>query len=254
MTNEVKDKISLIWILAVRNVKIRYKNSALGYLWSLITPLVYLLIFVTIFSSRFPEIENYALYALTGLIFWNFFNTTSNQIMVSVISSAGVLKSINVPALIFPVSALVSSLVNLILSFIPFFVLMLFFGFNPSFASLQFIPILILYCCFTLGFGMILCSLNVYFRDVGLLYTTIIPALFYFTPIVYMVDLLPPKLQLVMEFNPIFQFLKAFRSALYFGEWMGWLDVLKISIIGLLTLFLGSKLFSNLEKGFYSHY
>ncbi|WMJ72085.1 ABC transporter permease [Cytophagaceae bacterium ABcell3] len=252
----MKNKLELAFVLAIKNVKIRYKNSLLGYFWSLLTPLIYLGIFVTIFKSRFPEIENYPLYALTGLIFWNFFNTTSNQILTSIISSAGVLKSINVPTLIFPISALVSSVINLALSLIPFFVLMLFFGFRPSLESIQIIYILVMFCMFTLGFGLILSALNVYFRDVGLLWTTIIPALFYFTPIVYMIELLPERMQLVMQFNPIHQFLSAFRMALYTPDmaWMSLGSYGTITALGFGFLYIGYSVFHKLEKGFYSHY
>lgn len=255
LKKNIKPRLELAVTLAISNVKIRYKNSILGFVWSLLTPLIYLLIFVTIFSQRLG-IDRYPLYALSGLIFWNFFNTTVNQVLHSVVGGAGILKSMNVPTLIFPISAIGSSLINLILSFIPFFGLMLFFGFEPSLASFQFIYILLMFCFFTLGFGMILCAYNVYFRDVGMLWGTITPALFYFTPIVWQYQMLDKDslTAKVILFNPIHHFMTAFRSALYTNEWMSWDQVTIITGLGVLILLVGYKVFTNLEKGFYSHY
>lgn len=255
LKKHIQTRLELAIALALKSVKIRYKNSVLGYIWSMLTPLVYLAIFVVIFSGRL-NIENYALYALSGLIFWNFFQTTVNQLIVSVTSSAGVLKSINVPTLIFPISAISSSLINLGLSLIPFFGLMFFFGFEPSLRSLQVIYILLMFSCFTLGLGLLLCAYNVYFRDVGMLWTTITPALFYSTPLVWHIDMLGKysKKWYAAQCNPIYQYINAFRTALYDNEWMTLEQFGIITGLGLVVLLIGYTTFVRLEKGFYSHY
>lgn len=254
---KIKSKLELALTLAIKNVKIRYKNSVLGFFWSLLTPLVYLLIFVTIFSHRLG-VDRYPLYALTGLIFWNFFNTTVSQVLISVVASANVLKSINVPTLIFPVSAMISALINLLLSLIPFFILMFFFDFEPSWKSFQFIYVLAVFSCFTLGFAMVLCAYNVYFRDVGMLWGTVTPALFYFTPIIWQLNstmIAPESLMWdIIQFNPIYHFIEAFRTGFYDNEWMSFQQVGIITSLGLLMLVVGYKVFAKLEKGFYSHY
>ena len=193
---------------------------------------------------------------LSGLVFWNFFNTTANQILTSVMASSGVLKSINVPTLIFPISSLISSLINLGLSLIPFFVLMFFFGFTPSVKSIQFIYVLIMFTSFTLGFGLLLCAYNVYFRDVGMLWQTVTPAFFYFTPIVWDISMLAEgsKMAFITKLNPIYHFMAGFRSSLYSNEWMGWFEFGIISGLGISLLLIGYFVFSKMEKGFYSHY
>ena len=257
MKNIIKNRLELAITLAISNVKIRYKNSVLGFVWSLLTPLIYLLIFVTIFSQRLG-VDRYPLYALSGLIFWNFFNTTVNQVLTSVVASAGVLKSMNVPTLIFPVSAMVSSVINLFFSLIPFFILMYFFGFEPSLKTLQFVYVLVMFTCFTLGFGLILCTYNVYFRDVGMLWGTVTPALFYFTPIIWQLnpEMISPESLMwnIVQYNPLFHFMKAFRSSFYDNAWMTLQEVGIITSLGLFVLFLGYRVFTKLEKGFYSHY
>jgi len=257
LKQHIKTRLELAVTLAISNVKIRYKNSVLGFVWSLLTPLIYLLIFVSIFSQRLG-VDRYPLYALTGLIFWNFFNTTVSQVLNSVMASAGVLKSMNVPTLIFPVSAMVSSVINLLLSLIPFFILMFFFEFQPSLKSLQFIYILIVFTGFTLGFGLVLCAYNVYFRDVGMLWSTVTPALFYFTPIIWQLSdrmISPDSLMWkAVMYNPIHHYMTAFRTALYDNEWMTFEQLGIITSLGVGMLLIGYKVFTKLEKGFYSHY
>ena len=257
LKQRVKTRLELAVTLAISSLKVRYKNSVLGFVWSLLTPLIYLGIFVTIFSHRLG-VERYPLYALTGLIFWNFFMTTVNQVLTSVVSSAGVLKSINVPPLIFPIAAISSSLINLGLSLIPFFILMFFFEFQPSLQSLQFVYILFCFSFFTLGFGLILCAYNVYFRDVGMLWGTITPALFYFTPIIWQFNETmisrDSTMWIAIQINPIYQYMTAFRTAFYDNEWMTFEQFGIITALAVVTFFIGYRLFINLQKGFYSHY
>ena len=129
MRKTIKNRLQLAFTIALKDVKIRYKNSILGYFWSLLTPLIYLVIFIVIFSSRF-QIERYPLYALSGLIFWNFFNTTVNMVLNSIVASSSILKAMRIPPLIFPFSSSLSSLINLSLSLIPFFILVFFSDLN----------------------------------------------------------------------------------------------------------------------------
>ena len=109
---------------------------------------------------------------------------------------------------------------------------------------------------FTLGFGLLLCAYNVYFRDVGMLWQTILPAFFYFTPIVWQIDMLPAdsKMVFITKLNPIYHFMDGFRAALYSNEWLGLQEFGIITGLGLFTLLLGYRAFTKMEKGFYSHY
>jgi ABC-type polysaccharide/polyol phosphate export permease len=249
-----KTYFQVITIVAIRNIKLRYKNSALGFLWSLINPLILLGIFIFIFSTAFPDIENYPLYAISGLIFWNFFSTGSNQILNSVIESGGILKSLSVPPIIFPIAALYSALINLLLSLIPFFVLMFWFGFQPGWITIMLLPILILFSLFIYGFGIIICGLNVYYRDIGLFWNTITPALLYITPVAYISTLVPENIRWVMKLNPLYHFMEAFRSVLYYGTMPTAKNLIILSILAFGLSMLGTVLFRKLKKGFISYY
>jgi ABC-2 type transport system permease protein len=240
--------------VSIRNIKLRYKNSMLGFLWSLLSPLIFLSIFVFIFSQAFADIENYPLFAMTGLIFWIFFSTTTNQIINSFIESAGILKSINVPPIVFPISAIAASLVNLFLSFIPFFFLMIFFGFQPSWINLLLFPFLFLFCLFVFGFSLILASVNVFFRDVGMLWSTILPALMYITPVAYSATLVPESMRWVMLFNPLYHYFEVFRDVLYYQRIPTLFFTATTIVMAVVFLFLGLLVFRKLRNGFISNF
>ncbi|MBL0339786.1 MAG: ABC transporter permease [Bacteroidetes bacterium] len=244
----------LIVALASKTIKLRYKNSIFGYLWSMMNPLIYLMIFTFVFGHVFSEIDRYPLYALTGLIFWIFFSTTTIQIIESIINSSGVLKSINVPTIAFPLAAQLASIISLFLSLIPFFILMLFFGLKLGWESLLFFPILLLYTCFTLGASLILTSFNVYFRDMQLAWSSFMPAIFYATPIAYTSSLIPEKFLWVIKLNPLYHFVEALREVLYYNQVPSLATFALLTSIGAAMLALGLFVFNKLEKGFVSQY
>ncbi|MBL0339987.1 MAG: ABC transporter permease [Bacteroidetes bacterium] len=246
--------LGLIVTLGMKTIKLRYKNSIFGFLWSMMNPMIYLVIFTFVFGQVFSEIDRYPLYALTGLIFWIYFSTTTIQVIESIIHSSGVLKSINVPTLAFPLSAQFASLVSLFLSMIPFIGLMLLFGLKLGWETLLFFPILILYTCFTFGVSLILTSFNVYFRDMQLAWSSFMPAIFYATPIAYTSSLIPEKFLWVIKLNPLYHFIGALREILYFNQAPSLTAFLLLTAIGVTTLFAGLFIFNKLERGFVSQY
>ncbi len=248
-----QQKLRLIWALAMKNIRVKYKNSLLGFFWSILNPLIFLLIFNYIFGKAF-QIENYALYAVTGIVIWTLFPVATNSIISSVLENAGVLKSISVPATIFPKASLVSSAVNFYLLLIPFTAIMLWVGFIPGWESLLALLILHIFFVFILGLGYLLCALNVFYRDIGLLWNTLMPALFYFTPIAYPVELIPADMRWAIKLNPIYFFVDGFRQCLYKHEvppLNNWLIMLAIAFG---SLALGYFVFKKLKKNFISFY
>src|ERR1700743_2730072 len=108
--------LSRIYALSKRNVILRYKSSLIGFFWGFFKPLLYLFIFIVIFSSQFASVNNYVLYATSGLIFWFFFANVTNQSIANIIGSAGIIKSLNIPSIFFPLSDMISELFNLMLT------------------------------------------------------------------------------------------------------------------------------------------
>lgn len=244
--------IDVAYILSWKNIKVRYKSSVLGIVWSLATPLIFLLIFVFIFSKAFSEIENYPLFALSGLIFWNFFATSTSQIIGSVVEAGGILKSIPVPPILFPISSLMAAVFNLLISLIPFSVLMIAFGNVPNLNSFLLLPVVFLYACFILGLSMVMAALNVYLRDIGMLWSSLLPAILYLTPIAYPVTLIPEKWRWLMNFNPLFHYIDSIRSILYSSmapSISAFIIMLAISGFSLLA---GIGIFKKIERNFIS--
>lgn len=207
----------LIYYLVYKNFQLKYKHSALGFLWSFLHPLLYLLIFVLVFSKAFPSIANYPLFVLSGLIFWVFFSNTTNQLSSVFIRNASLIKSLNIPVNLYAFAELVSELMTSLLGLIPFMLLMGFFGMNVTWNLLWIIPFLVVYGAFAYSLGLILGSLNVFLRDVAILWNTINPAIFYLSPIAYSIDIIPARYKMVFLFNPFYYFFKITREILYEG-------------------------------------
>jgi ABC-2 type transport system permease protein len=244
----------LVVTLGIKTLKLRYKNSVLGFLWSLLNPLIYLVIFSFVFGRVFTEIDRYPLYALTGLLLWVFFSTTTIQVIESITNNRGVLKSINVPTIAFPLSAQLASLLSLFFTLIPFTVLMFIFGMNAGWETLLFIPILILCTGFTLGVSLILTSFNVYFRDIQMAWSSFMPAIFYITPIAYTSSLVPESFLWIIKLNPLYHFISALRQILYYNTIPSASEFGILLLLGIVPFVAGYYIFKKLEQGFVSQY
>lgn len=244
----------MVRAVAWRNVRLRYKSSLLGFVWTLLNPLLFLLIFLLIFSEAFPQVPNYPVFALSGLIFWSFFSTTSAHIMGALVENSAVLRSLAVPPMVFPLGQLLAGLFNLGMSFLPFAVILHFFGRVPHLTDLLVIPIVLCYAAFIMGLSVALAALNVYFRDIGILWNALLPAFFYITPIAYPADLIPDRLRWIVELNPLYHFIAAFRTVLVDGSapQVGtWWILVGLAVVA--TVF-GSSLYKILRPGFIANY
>ncbi len=208
----------IILFLIYKNLQLKYKHSVLGFFWSLLHPFLYLLIFLAIFSAAFPAIENYPLYVLSGLIFWIYFSNATSQLSIVFIKNAHLLKSLNISKIMYPITELGSELVSFMLGLIPFMILMYFLGLKITFNLLYIFPIILLFSIFIFSVGLILGSLNVFLRDVGILWNTINPALFYLSPIAYSFKIVPERFKFIVKYNPMYHFLELVRNILYDGQ------------------------------------
>lgn len=244
--------IKRIYALSKRNVILRYKNSLVGFLWGFLKPLIYLLIFMVVFSHNFPDLNNYILYATSGLILWFFFANVTGQSVGSIVGSSGLLKSLSIPAYFFPLSEMISEMFNLALTIIVFLIFMHWFGLVYSIKLLLIIPAALLFATFTYGLNLLLCSVNVFFRDIGIIWATIQPALFYITPIAYPETNIPEGADVVVRLNPIYPFIKLGRGILYENSYPSMHDWNKCLLIAIIMLGFGQFVFSRLRKQFIS--
>jgi ABC-type polysaccharide/polyol phosphate export permease len=208
----------LIRMMVRRDFVSRYRKSVLGVLWSLLNPLLTMLVMTMVFSYIFArQIENFPVYLLSGQIIFGFFSESTNQAMGSVISSGAIIRKVYVPKYIFPLVRIISSLVNLMFSFIAFLIVFLVTR-APFHWTMMLIPIPIIYVfVFSLGIGLLLSSLSVFFRDLSYLYGIFLTLLMYLTPLFYPVEILPARLLPFMGFNPMYQFIDYFRNLVLHG-------------------------------------
>ena len=208
----------LLILLVRRDFISRYRKSMLGILWSLLNPLLTMLVITMVFSYFFRfSIEHFPVYLLSGQIIFGFFSESTMQAMNSVINGEGIIKKIYIPKYIFPVSKVLSSLVNLLFSCLAFLFVFIVTG-VPFRLTMLLIPIPILYTfLFSLGVAMLISSMAVFFRDLTYLYGVLLTLLTYLTPLFYPVEILPNWLKPYMGFNPLYHFVDYFRNLALHG-------------------------------------
>lgn len=216
MIKELYRYRNLIDELVMRDIKKKYRRSVLGVLWSMLNPLLMMLITAMVFSNLFRfEIKNFPLYLLTGQIIFTFYAEATNFAMGSILENGHLIKKIYVPKYLFPLSRVASSGVNLCFTIPALLVIMLVTGQALSIKLiLCIIPLLLLFL-FCLGVGFCLSALSVYFRDMFHLYGIALTALNYATPIFYPETIIPDSYLWLVKCNPLYYYLKMFREVVY---------------------------------------
>jgi len=209
----------LLWNLIIRDLKLRYKRSFLGFLWAMINPLLSMGVLVIVFSKLFRfDIEHYATYVLSGLLIWNFFVRSTDSAMTSLTNNLDMLNRIYIPPSVFVAAAIGGAFINLLFASGSLLVLALVDGVYPTIYWL-FLPIpIILATCFAVGVGAAAASLALFFVDIINMYDVLTRVYFYLTPIIYPVGILPPLVQRAEILNPMFGIVNAFRQPLMDGR------------------------------------
>lgn len=216
LAGKIWDRRELLWILVVRNLKIRYKNSALGFFWSLLTPLVMIVIYA-IFARilRFNEGQPFYLQNLvTGIVVWQFLSMCLNDSLHAVTGSTNLVKKTSFPRIILPLSTITANLINFLLTLTVLVSYLLIAGLKP--ASLYFLPFVILsHAALCLGLGLMISSANVFFRDTEHIIGVSVLAWFFLTPVFYDVGLqlqfLPDGSEWLAFLNPMTGLVCAYR-------------------------------------------
>ena len=195
----------LIRELVTRDLKVKYRRSFLGYVWSILNPLLMMLLQTLVFSYMFRfQIENFPLYLICGNTLFNFFNESTNMGMGSVLGNSSLIKKVYVPKFIFPISRVVSSFVNLLFSLAAIILVMLITR-SPFHLTILLVwaPLVLLFL-FTCGMALLLSALAVYFRDLQYLYGIVTMAWMYATPLFYPISALPPFMVAIVKLNPLY--------------------------------------------------
>ena len=213
----------LLGQLIRRDILTRYKRSVLGVAWTMLNPLGTMLILTFVFSNFFKStVPHFPVYILSGLLVWNFFSQGTNAAISGLVWGGSLLKRIYIPSTVFGVSAIGTALVNLVLSLFPLVIVMLIDS-APFYLSLLFLPVaILLLTAFTLGFGLFISSLAVFFPDVAEMYQVLLTAWMYLTPIIYPESLISAKWMPFYTINPMYWMVKMFRLPIFEGRMPTW--------------------------------
>ena len=237
--------------LVSRDIKTKYRRSILGILWSVLNPLLMMLVLTAIFSNIFRfDIQDFPVYYLTGYILFNFVSEATNFSMVAIIGATGLIKKVYIPKILFPLEKCLFSLVNFAFSLVAAVIVFLIVGVPPSRTMLLFfVPVLYL-LVFNFGFGLILATINTFFRDVGYLYNVFVTLWMYLTPIIYPITALPDWMQGIVKVNPLYHYVEYFRSVTLYGKLPSLGDNLICIAFSLIFLFIGVTVFQKKQDKF----
>ncbi|WP_233547435.1 ABC transporter permease [Collinsella sp. AM24-1] len=254
-----KDKF-ILKQLVTKDFKIKYRRSVLGVAWSVLNPLLMMVVMSIVFSTIFGQSRNgsiapemYPLYLIVGNITFSVMSESTNQALMSIIWASSLLKKVKVHRWVFPVQKVLFSLVNFSFSLVAVALVMLFFRVVPTWHLILLPVCLLLLMCFCMGLGMMLSALAVFFRDVMHLWTVVITAWMYLTPIFWTTDYISQMahwIQVLVVLNPMYNYLQFMRdiflfntvpSALTFGLCVAW---------AVLALAIGYTVFHKTEHKF----
>jgi len=250
----IKGLMQYKYLLGLRikhEIKAKYKNSFLGILWSLVNPLLQMLILSIVFSTIFKsQLPNFPLYMISGKIIFDFFSSGTQGALMSMCTAADLVKKVYFPKYIVVVSNITSAFVIMLISMIDLVLVMLFTGASFSIYLLYAPLYLGLLYIFVVGFGLILSTLNVFFRDMEHLYGILIMLVMYLSALFYPVDIIPEAYRKLLFFNPIFHFVEGFRYATYYATAPDLGNLLYCFSVSMLTMIIGVIVFKKNQDKF----
>lgn len=254
----MKNSLKILWqyrnfILASvsREFQLKHRNSILGSIWSILNPLSMIVIYTVIFSqimkAKLPDNDSmyaYSVYLCAGIIFWGLFAEMIGRFQSLFLDNANIIKKLNFPRLTLPIIAVLSSLLNFAIILGLFLVFLLLTGQLPGGAILAVIPVLIVQLLLSVGLGMMLGVLNVFFRDIGQLFTIIVQFWFWLTPIVYPIVILPESVRpILMAWNPMASIIGSYQTIFVYGQIPNWSSLVTPLVVGIVLCVIGLKLY-----------
>ncbi len=224
LIREIWSYKDLLRLLVSRDIKLKYRRSVLGYIWSILNPLLIMSVMAVVFSTMFKRnIEHFPVYLFCGQLLFNFMNNSTHQAIYSITANAALLKKTYVPRYIFTVSKITSGMVDFVFSLGALLIVMLVTGVRFSMYFFLFPLVVLQLYIFCVGLGLFLAQANVFFRDIQYIYNAITTAWMYLTPIFYPMEALPENLQwIIKHFNPMYFYVGQFRDLVWSARMPGW--------------------------------
>lgn len=235
---------NLLWIFAITDLKLRYKNSVLGFVWSFLEPLLLLTVLYAVFTFIFPsQIENFPLYLLLGIIIWNSFTRGTQMGMNSIIARGGLVSTVYFPKIILPVSSNITIFLMMGFEFIIFIIFMIIFQVVPT-ATVILFPLLLLFLLIlNIGLSFSFSVLFVKYRDLGYVWQVVTYAGFFLTPIIYSLDMLPKEISGIILLNPVAQIIEMSHNVVLYDLLPSLKDLLYTGIVSLVIFLTGLVIF-----------
>lgn len=254
---EMYEYREMIFSLVKKDLRGRYKGSMLGFMWTFINPLLQLLVFTLVFSIIMrANYEQYYLFLFVALVPWMFFGSSVQDGSTCIMRESNMVKKIYFPREVIPISTVTSAFINMILTFVVVFIVLIFSGRGINPVALLYLPVvMIVEYILCLGIGLIVSALTVYLRDLQYILGIVVMALQYMTPVMYGVDMVERSgagqwLILIFNLNPMTPIIKIYRQIIYYGEVPELGSLLLAVIIGIAFIIIGELLFKKLQKGF----
>lgn len=228
----------------------RYRNSMLGALWLILQPLalilVYTLVFANLMQARLPGVSSgfgYSIFLCAGVLTWGMFTEVVTRLQNMFIDNANMLKKVNFPRITLPLIVLINAIIGFVIIFSLFTAFLVISGNFPGWSFFLLFPVLAVQLALSFGIGMIVGVLNVFFRDVGQLFSIVLQFWFWATPIVYPINTLPPILQRAIDYNPMTPLISSYQNILLYGKAPSASSLLWVLAIALILCALGLRLF-----------
>jgi len=240
---------SLIQLFVINEIRQRYRSTILGFLWSILEPLLLLTVLYLVFSYLMKNpIENYQLYLLLGIVMWRMFSVGTSMGLQCLHAKAPILQKIYIKREIIPISTSITSFVIAIFEFSVFFVFIIALQFNPTFTIFILPLILILEFVLIVGISFFLSVLNVFYRDVQHIWTIILTAGFFASPILYQTDTLPENIRTILYINPMTPILDMAHDSVLFASIPNYNDVVYSILVSFSILFVGYFIFRRYQN------
>ncbi|VVB97048.1 ABC-2 type transporter [uncultured archaeon] len=240
----------LIKNLVISDLKTKYTGSMLGFAWSMLNPLLMMLVLYFVFSNIFKNQENFVVYLLTGIFAWRFFAIGTTSAMGSIVGKSSLVTKIYIPREILTLSVAVSSLVSSVLEFLVLIPLLIILGAGIPATVLMFPVIHLMYFLIVYGICLILASLYVYYRDLNQIWDVVLQVGFFLSPIIYPLSLVPAKYEFYYSLNPITRLINMYRDILLNGTIPAISDFVIVLLSGLMLFSIGTVLFKKLSRRF----
>jgi lipopolysaccharide transport system permease protein len=248
--------INLIYYLLKKEIKSIYVGSTLGAFWIILRPLLIVVVFWLVFSE-IMKVRPYAgktnipyiFFMLSSIFFWFGFQESIMRSSMSIIEKGEMVKKVSMPIEVLPIVSVLLSYFNHLIGVLVFFTAITYL-YHPSALWLLVIPITGIQIMFSMGLGFLFSALSVYVRDIPQIAGIVLQGMFFLTPIVYPIEIIPEKVRFLFYINPLTYFIRTYQEIIIYREPPNYMNIIIICVLSTTFLFIGLKLFKKLKEGF----